>query len=61
MWFPLEEVIDTTDGLRWEAGKERMRVRRARPRLKAMLALKEGNVREGDVSRVTSSLNYIPC
>lgn len=57
MWFPLEDVIDMTDGLRWEAGKERMRVRRARPRLNAMLALKAGNVRDGDFSRMVSSLN----
>lgn len=58
MWFPLEEVIDTTEGLRWEDGKERMRSRRARPRLKAVVAVKEGNVRDGDFSRPVSSLNW---
>jgi hypothetical protein len=59
MWFPLEDVIDTTDGLRWVDGKARMRLRRARPRLKATEALKEGNVRFGDFSRVVSSSNYV--
>lgn len=50
-------MIETTEGLRWEAGRERMRERRARPRLKAMSALNEGNVRDEDFSRVVSSLN----
>lgn len=59
MWFPLEDVIDTTDGLRWVDGKARMRLRRARPRLKATEALKEGKVRFGDFSRVVSSSNYV--
>ena len=52
-------MIDTTEGLRWDAGKDRMRVRRARPRLKAVVAVKEGNVRDEDFSRVVSSLNCI--
>lgn len=38
-------------GLRWSGGRERIRVRRARPRDQAMLEVKDGKSTEGEDSR----------
>lgn len=44
MWFPFVCVMQITAGLRWLAGKERMRVRIAVPRDQAVEAVKEGRM-----------------
>lgn len=47
---PVVRAIEIRAGLRWLAGRERMRERSARPRDQAVVVVKEGKMAEGEDS-----------
>ena len=47
---PVTSEMETRAGLRWSGGRERMRVRKARPRDQAIVEVKEGKSTAGEDS-----------
>lgn len=51
--------MDITAGLRWWEGRERIRVRSARPRDQAVVEVKEGKIAEGEDSRAVRVRGFV--